>query len=240
MSLSENTFSVNYGDTASTACVGNDSRLSDDRTPKSHTHGNITNAGLLGTAERVVITDKDKKITTSSITTTELGYLDNVSSNIQTQLDGKAPTEHGTHVSADTVKEALGVSEDGTKYLKQNGTWATPSNNKVKQNAIVTTDANYPVFFATDITGAAVTGYVNKAEHFLFNPGTETLTVKNIKMHSGGILTLANGQYSGQSTECGLDCKNSDIINANAVRLADTCNSAHEGFFFPSHVTSGN
>lgn len=93
LSLSETTFSVNYGTTASTACVGNDSRLSDKRTPKSHTHGNITNDGLLGTANRVVITDGNKKITTSSsISTTELGYLDGVSSNIQTQLDGKTPT----------------------------------------------------------------------------------------------------------------------------------------------------
>ena len=56
----------------------------------SHTHGNITNDGKLGTASRVVITGTDNKVTVSDITTTELGYLDGVTSNIQTQLSGKA------------------------------------------------------------------------------------------------------------------------------------------------------
>ena len=56
----------------------------------SHTHGNIANGGTLSAAKMVVVTDGDYKITTSStITTTELGYLDGVTSNIQTQLNGK-------------------------------------------------------------------------------------------------------------------------------------------------------
>ena len=35
---SSGTLSINYGTTATTACVGNDSRLSDARTPTTHTH----------------------------------------------------------------------------------------------------------------------------------------------------------------------------------------------------------
>lgn len=54
----------------------------------AHTHGNIASGGTLSTASAVVITDSSKKITTSStITTTELDYLDGVTSNIQSQLD---------------------------------------------------------------------------------------------------------------------------------------------------------
>lgn len=49
LSLSLGAFSVNYGTTSITACVGNDSRLSDNRTPTSHTHGNIQNDGKIGT-----------------------------------------------------------------------------------------------------------------------------------------------------------------------------------------------
>jgi hypothetical protein len=41
--------SVTVGSASNTVCAGNDSRLSDARTPLSHTHGNITNAGLVGT-----------------------------------------------------------------------------------------------------------------------------------------------------------------------------------------------
>ena len=82
---------VNYGTTANTACEGNDTRLSDARTPVTHTHGNITNDGTLATASAVVVTDANKKILASaSITTTELGYLNGVTSSIQTQLSGKA------------------------------------------------------------------------------------------------------------------------------------------------------
>jgi hypothetical protein len=43
------TANVAYGTTASTAAEGNDARLSDARTPLSHTHGNLTNAGAIGT-----------------------------------------------------------------------------------------------------------------------------------------------------------------------------------------------
>ena len=37
-------------------------------------------------------------------------------------------TSHGTHVTATTVKNALGTSSTGTGFLKQDGTWATPTN----------------------------------------------------------------------------------------------------------------
>jgi hypothetical protein len=43
------TLAVSYGTTSGTACQGNDVRLSDARTPISHTHGNLTNAGAIGT-----------------------------------------------------------------------------------------------------------------------------------------------------------------------------------------------
>lgn len=56
----------------------------------THIHGNISKDGTLSGAKMVVVTDGDYKITTSSnITITELDCLDGVTSNIQTQLDGK-------------------------------------------------------------------------------------------------------------------------------------------------------
>ena len=61
------------------------------KAPSSHTHGNIANGGTLSAASMVVVTDGNNKITTSStISTTELGYLDGVTSSIQTQLNNKA------------------------------------------------------------------------------------------------------------------------------------------------------
>lgn len=45
-----------FGTAANTFCEGNDSRLSDSRTPTSHTHGSITNDGKIGTASGKIIT----------------------------------------------------------------------------------------------------------------------------------------------------------------------------------------
>lgn len=68
-------------------------------TPKSHTHGNISNVGKLGTASRVVITDSDKAIDVSSVTSTELGHLSGVTSSVQTQINGKADDSSVVHTT---------------------------------------------------------------------------------------------------------------------------------------------
>jgi hypothetical protein len=63
--------STPFGTTANTFCQGNDSRLSDSRTPTSHTHGNLTNDGKIGsTANLPVITTTSGAITTGSFGTT--------------------------------------------------------------------------------------------------------------------------------------------------------------------------
>lgn len=49
------TLSVAFGTTSSTACVGNDARLSDARTPTSHVHGNVTNDGKIGSTSGLII-----------------------------------------------------------------------------------------------------------------------------------------------------------------------------------------
>ena len=46
---------VKFGAIGGTACEGNDARLSDDRTPKYHTHGDITNDGKIGTTPNLVV-----------------------------------------------------------------------------------------------------------------------------------------------------------------------------------------
>lgn len=81
----------------------------------SHTHGQLTNDGALSTANSVVVTDLNKKVIASTITTSELQHLSGVTSNIQTQLDGKAASSHGTHVSfTTTTPKADGTAAVGT------------------------------------------------------------------------------------------------------------------------------
>lgn len=63
-----------------------------------HSHSAAQIAGL--TAKRALVSDGSGVVSTSNITDVELGYLDGVSSNIQTQLNNKANIDH-THEIAD-------------------------------------------------------------------------------------------------------------------------------------------
>lgn len=67
----------------------------------------ITTADL--TVSRVLISNTSGKVAVSDITTTELGYLDGVTSNIQTQLDAKA--DSATTLAGYGITDALTYAE---------------------------------------------------------------------------------------------------------------------------------
>jgi hypothetical protein len=144
------------------------------RAASSHTHGNITNAGELGTASRIVVTDANKKVTTGSIDPANIVLnSDTRLTNARTPLahthtvadindfpdklpadggnadtvDGKhasdfALASHGTHVTTETVKSALGTGSGTTKYLREDGTWVAPPNTDTKNTAGSTDTSN--------------------------------------------------------------------------------------------------
>jgi hypothetical protein len=78
------------------------------------TGGATTITGSNLTASRTLVSDANGKVAVSAVTSTELGYLDGVTSAIQTQLNGKADSSHGTHVSYGTSAAALGTSSAGS------------------------------------------------------------------------------------------------------------------------------
>ena len=131
------------GDASSTEVVlGSDSRLSDARTPSSHTHAisevtdltsslsgkqaTITGAATTIddtnlTADRAVVSNSSGKVAVSDVTSTELGYLDGVSSDIQTQLNAKqatittlGETNGGTNQSTYATGDILYASNTNT------------------------------------------------------------------------------------------------------------------------------
>lgn len=75
------------------------------------------------TASRALVSDGSGKVAVSAVTGTELGYLDGVTSNVQTQLDGKAASSHGNHVPATQTA-------NNAKFLRNDNTWqtVTPAN----------------------------------------------------------------------------------------------------------------
>ena len=98
----------------------------------------VTNNNL--TTSKALISDTFGKISASSVTSTELGYLSGVTSAVQTQLNAKAVypsqsgnsgkflTTNGSAVSWATVNALPAQSGQSGKYLTTNGTtasWAT-------------------------------------------------------------------------------------------------------------------
>lgn len=98
----------------------------------------ITSSNL--TSSRALVSDSSGKVAVSAVTSTELGYLDGVTSNVQTQLDGKSATSHthsyagspsvgGAATSANKVNASLtvklnGGTSEGTNLFTFNGSSA--------------------------------------------------------------------------------------------------------------------
>jgi hypothetical protein len=100
------------GTASTTVCIGNDSRLSDARTPTSHTHGNITNAGAIGsTSGQIVVTTTSGVLTTAAtISNTQVSGL----GTLATQSGTFSGTSSGTNTGDQTISLTGDVTGSGT------------------------------------------------------------------------------------------------------------------------------
>ena len=149
----------------------------------SHTHGSITNDGKLGTASRVVITDNSKKIGVSSITTTELGYLDGVTSNIQTQLNAKGTSNLTIGTTATTAaagNHSHAAHEARTSAIEGDYVRYDSSDNKL----YIGTDGELEIIF--DCGGAA--GHTAAAASYSMR-----MTTPAVSSGSDGVLEVPEG-----------------------------------------------
>ena len=71
------------------------------------------------TASRAMVTNGSGKIAVSDVTSTELGYLDGVSSAIQTQLDAKSTTANATALAAEDVALQARLSTNVTAFTNE-------------------------------------------------------------------------------------------------------------------------
>ena len=102
-------------------------------------------------ASRAIISNTDGKIAVSDITTTELGYIDGVTSNVQTQLDNKqAKDDHLSDIADLNHADGNFIVSNGTKWVIENGSDARTS---LGLGTIATQAANNVA-----ITGGSVTG----------------------------------------------------------------------------------
>ena len=130
----------------------------------------ITTSNL--TANRALISNGSGKVAVSSVTSTELGYLDGVTSAIQTQLNGKVSTSK-PYVTT--------TWNDGTKWYR---VW---SDGWIEQGGITNIGANvsFPRQFNNTPLTMSLTFYKDESTHAL-DVNTVTNTYFYAHRHTGG------------------------------------------------------
>jgi hypothetical protein len=146
---------LSVGTTTGTVAAGDDSRLSDARTPTSHVHGNISNAGAIGsTANLPVITTTSGVLTAGAFGNGATNFCvgnDSRLSDARTptahaashasgqsdaiKLDDLAAPDDNTDLNASTTKHGLlpKLSNVSTEYLSGTGVFSTPAGGSATQ-----------------------------------------------------------------------------------------------------------
>lgn len=122
------------------------------------------------TASRALVSNTDGKVGVSAITATELNYLDGVSSNIQTQLNGKSATSHNH----------LGLNIEPTAIELKPGSIAD--------------HGGYIDFHYQNDSGDYTSRIVETSKGLVMLNGYKILTAKNITAVYGISLTFASGK----------------------------------------------
>ncbi|MGY8783396.1 MAG: beta strand repeat-containing protein, partial [Fidelibacterota bacterium] len=151
------------------------------------------------TVSRAVVSDASGKIAVSEITSNELGYLNDVTSNIQTQMDSKQ------NLSNDLKNIALLTHTDGNLIISDGSNWTTESGADARASlglgSVATEQADN-----INITGGNITG------------------VTDITVSDGGTgASDVNTARSNLGLEIGVDVQ---AYNANLADLADGTLSA--------------
>ena len=189
----------------------------------------ITGSNL--TTSRALVSNGDGKVAVSAVTSTELGYLDGVTSNVQTQLDGKQATVTG---SASTITSG---SLTANRALISNGS------QKVAVSSTTSTELGY-VHGVTSAIQTQINGitpnYVLK--HRAFNnvniANSTTKKLGDFTLTAGLWILTLDGQWSenengirrlyASTTETG----GALSVEANSSMMATTGTTVSKVTFF--------
>lgn len=147
-------------------------------------------------ASRAVASDASGKVVASDVTSTELGYLDGVTSNVQTQLNGKAATSH-THSGADITSGTVAVARLGSgtpsvsTYLRGDGSWASLPGGSATWGAITGTLADQ-----TDLNSALAGKAASSHTHAASDIISGTLATARLGSGTASTSTFLRGDGS--------------------------------------------
>ena len=156
----------------------------------------ITDSNL--TADRALISNSSGKVAVSSVTSTELGYLDGVTSNIQTQLNNKLSSAPVTSVNNKTGAVSLAKGDVGLGNVDNTSDANKPISNATQaalngKQAKITASGILKSNGSGGVTAAkAGTDYVTPAS--LPNP-SDTAPVMDGTAAAGTLATYARGDH---------------------------------------------
>ena len=158
---------------------------------------------IFGTADRAAIFNSEGRLVSSStIDTTELGYLNGVTSNIQTQLDAKLGTQGSTTDNAIATWDGTGGSAlNDTNVLISDSdavsgiTQLSVDNIDINGNTISSTDTDGDIVLSPDGSGEVQAG--GTANHVLINSATGGITSEAQLVNSRGGTGLDTSASTG-------------------------------------------
>lgn len=179
------------GTGASDACAGNDSRLSNARTPTSHTHGNISNTGTLtDTAavaagnDYIVIRDADNsKIQTSTIKGTDVAdAVSKKHSHSSLTLSTTAQEYDGTHTLALPSSDPYTSARTPASHTHGNitNTGTITSTEVTSATGILVYDSNNKIQRATAAQTRSIIGAGTSSFSGSYNDLTDKPTIPTI------------------------------------------------------------
>lgn len=180
----------------------------------------ITSSNL--TTNRALISNGSGKVAVSEVTSTELGYLDGATSNVQAQLDGKSSTNHNHGLLHSNFTKQLDNTTTDSGWSMINDTYSgfILKSIRTQQNAPNWTQGNYSAgvaFGGADTKGIITHAYNSPSITFAGGNGDKPVWWIKATGTSGTTYNLNNMPLATKATQ---DGNGNNIVNTYATKTA--------------------